>query len=547
MSIHKIILCALMALVTMAMSANGAPADLDVTFNGTGVATLEIGSGNAFGRTVATQQDGKILVGGYSSNGSNFDFTVIRFNQDGSLDNTFGTNGIVVTPVGTGDEYGLCIAIQADGKILLAGYSGNSGNEDIALVRYNVNGTLDTSFDSDGKVLTPIGAGTDAAWSLTIQQDGKILLGGWSNDGSQDNFALVRYNTDGSLDANFDGDGKVVTPVGRGGSSGRGVAVQSDGKIVLAGIASNGGNADFAVVRYNNNGSLDTGFANNGKAITAVGNSTDYAYSVAIQADGKIVVAGYSYSGSNADFAIVRYNPNGTIDTGFDGDGKVIASIGSGNDYALKVAVQTDGKLVVVGSAAIGSSSDIAVVRLNPDGSFDSTFSDDGKLTTLVSPTSDASWDVVVEPNGRILVAGWSQIGARYDFTLLRYVGATALESWRYNHFGSTVNVGSAASASDPDHDGLPNLIEFAFGLDPTLGGSCMLPLPQRIGNNFSVGFSEPIGISGVRYGAEWSASLLPGSWTPITDTGVPSQHQFTVPVGSQNQLFLRFTILEQP
>jgi len=547
MSVHKIILCALMALVTMAMSANGAPADLDVTFNGTGVATLEIGSGNAFGRTVATQQDGKILVGGYSSNGSNFDFTVIRFNQDGSLDNTFGTNGIVVTPVGTGDEYGLCIAIQADGKILLAGYSGNSGNEDIALVRYNVNGTLDTSFDSDGKVLTPIGAGTDAAWSLTIQQDGKILLGGWSNDGSQDNFALVRYNTDGSLDANFDGDGKVVTPVGSGGSSGRGVAVQSDGKIVLAGIASNGGNADFAVVRYNNNGSLDTGFANNGKAITAVGNSTDYAYSVAIQADGKIVVAGYSYSGSNADFAIVRYNPNGTIDTGFDGDGKVIASIGSGNDYALKVAVQTDGKLVVVGSAAIGSSSDIAVVRLNPDGSFDSTFSDDGKLTTLVSPTSDASWDVVVEPNGRILVAGWSQIGARYDFTLLRYVGATALESWRYNHFGSTVNVGSAASASDPDHDGLPNLIEFAFGLDPTLGGSCMLPLPQRIGNNFSVGFSEPIGISGVRYGAEWSASLLPGSWTPITDTGVPSQHQFTVPVGSQNQLFLRFTISEQP
>lgn len=547
MSVHKIILCALMALVTMAMSANGAPADLDVTFNGTGVATLEIGSGNAFGRTVATQQDGKILVGGYSSNGSNFDFTVIRFNQDGSLDNTFGTNGIVVTPFGTGDEYGLCIAIQADGKILLAGYSGNSGNEDVALVRYNVNGTLDTSFDSDGKILTPIGAGTDAAWSLTIQQDGKILLGGWSNDGSQDNFALVRYNTDGSLDADFDGDGKVVTPVGSGGSNGRGVAVQNDGKIVLAGSASNGVNSDFAIVRYNNNGSLDTGFAGSGKAITAVGSSTDYAHSAAIQADGKIVVAGYSYSGTNADFAIVRYNANGTIDAGFDNDGKVIVSFGSGNDYALKVAVQTDGKLVAVGSATIGSSSDIAVVRLNPDGGFDSTFSDDGKLTTLVSPTSDASWDVVVEPNGRILVAGWSQIGARYDFTLLRYIGATALESWRYNHFGSTENVGSAASASDPDHDGLPNLIEFAFGLDPKQGGSCVLPLPQRIGNNFSMGFSEPIGISGVRYGAEWSASLLPGSWTPITDTGVPPQHQFTVPVGSQNQLFLRFTISEQP
>jgi uncharacterized delta-60 repeat protein len=547
MSVHKIILYALMALVTVAMSASGAPADLDVTFNGTGVATLEIGSGNAFGRAVATQPDGKILVGGYSSNGSDFDFTVIRFNQDGSLDNSFGTNGIVVTPVGTGDEYGLCIAIQADGKILLAGYSGNSGNEDIALVRYNANGSLDTSFDSDGKILTQIGAGTDAAWSLTIQQDSKILLGGWSNDGIQDNFALVRYNTDGSLDADFDGDGKVVTPVGSGGSSGRGVAVQSDGKIVLAGIASNGGNTDFAVVRYNNNGSLDTDFANNGKAITAVGNSTDYAYSIAIQADGKIVVAGYSYSGSNADFAIVRYNSSGTLDTGFDVDGKVIASIGAGNDYALKVAVQPDGKLVVVGSATIGSSSDIAVVRLNPDGSFDLTFSDDGKLTTLVSPTSDASWDVTVEPNGRILVAGWSQIGARYDFTLLRYVGATALESWRYNHFGSTVNVGSAASASDPDHDGLPNLIEFAFGLDPTLGGSCALPFPQLIGNNFSVGFSEPIGISGVRYGAEWSASMLPGSWTPITDTGVPPQHQFTVPAGSQNQLFLRFTISEQP
>jgi len=167
-------------------------------------------------------------------------------------------------------------------------------------------GDLDTSFDSDGKVITAIGGGTDRAFSVAIQSDGKIVVAGRSSNGSNDDFALVRYNTDGTLDTNFNSDGKVTTEVGSGTDRAFSVAIQSDGKIVAAGY-STGSKNDFALVRYNTDGSLDTSFDSDGKVITAIGSGTDQARSVAIQSDGKIVVAGYSDNGSNEDFALVRY------------------------------------------------------------------------------------------------------------------------------------------------------------------------------------------------------------------------------------------------
>ena len=170
----------------------------------------------------------------------------------------------------------------------------NGSNYDFALVRYNSDGSLDTTFSGDGKLTTAIGSGNDYGYSVTVQADGKILVAGASHNGSNDDFALVRYNTDGSLDTTFAGDGKLTTAIGSSDDYGRSVTLQADGKILVAGYSANGSNDDFALVRYNTDGTLDTTFSGDGKLTTAIGASHDEGYSVTVQADGKILVAGYS-------------------------------------------------------------------------------------------------------------------------------------------------------------------------------------------------------------------------------------------------------------
>ena len=168
-------------------------------------------------------------------------------------------------------------------------------------------GDLDISFSGDGKVTTAIGASGDVAYSVVLQSDGKIVVAGFSFNGANHDFALARYNTDGSPDTSFDTDGKVTTAIGASNDVAESVVLQSDGKIVVAGYSDNGDNNDFALARYNTNGSLDTSFDTDGKVTTAIGASDDFAESVVLQSDGKIVVAGFSDNGDNNDFAVVRY------------------------------------------------------------------------------------------------------------------------------------------------------------------------------------------------------------------------------------------------
>ena len=230
----------------------------------------------------------------------------------GDLDATFGTGGKVITPIGSGTDKVNSVALQNDGKIVVAGYSFNGSNNDFALVRYHPNGTLDTTgFGSGGKVTTTFGSDNDQGNGVAVQKDGKIVVAGTSSDNSgKSNFALVRYNSNGTLDATgFGSGGKVTTAIGPSLDRGNGVALQSDGKIVVAGYAGQSPNSDFAVVRYNKDGSLETGFGSGGKVTTAFGGGgADQGQSVAVQSDGKIVVAGYSFNGSNDDFAVARYD-----------------------------------------------------------------------------------------------------------------------------------------------------------------------------------------------------------------------------------------------
>jgi uncharacterized delta-60 repeat protein len=275
----------------------------------------------------------------------------------GDLDPTFSGDGKQTTDFGHFGDGAGGVALQGDGKIVAVG---GTGGGDFALARYDPTGLLDPSFSGDGKQTTDFsGQFSDVASELAIQPDGKIVVVGRGGvEGS--NFALARYNPNGSLDTSFSGNGRQQTNFG-GYDGANGVALQGDGKIVAVGFASLGG--DFGLARYNPNGSLDTSFSGNGRQTTDFGASADGASSVAIQGDGKIVAVGCACfdDPSARDFALARYNPNGALDASFSNDGKLTTDFGASEDAAGAVALQTDGKIVAVGGGGPGG--DFALAR----------------------------------------------------------------------------------------------------------------------------------------------------------------------------------------
>ncbi|MEL0587155.1 MAG: tandem-95 repeat protein [Candidatus Thiodiazotropha sp. (ex. Lucinoma kazani)] len=407
-----------------------------------GIVTTPIGSGDDDGTSVTVQADGKILVAGYSHNGSNNDFALTRYNADGSLDTSFGGgDGIVTTAVGSNNDNAFSVAVQTDGKILVGGYSRIGGNYDFALTRYNADGTLDTSFGGgDGIVTTGVGTLDAYANDITVQTDGKILVAGESYNGSDIDFTLIRYNTNGTLDTGFGGgDGIVTTDVGSGFDQGRSVTVQADGKILVGGYADIGIAKDFALTRYNTDGTLDTSFGGgDGIVTTTVGPAADYGQSVTVQADGKILVAGDTYNGSNYDFAVTRYNTDGTLDTSFGGDGIVTTDLGAGHDFGFGVTTQTDGKILVAGYGDIGPNKDFALVRYNSDGTLDTSFDAIGLLDGAPSFTEGGA-AVVLDSDVDVMDAELDALnGGNGDYdgaslTLVRNGGANTEDVFSFN------------------------------------------------------------------------------------------------------------------
>ncbi len=412
-------LTCLLLLISLAGIAQ--PGSLDFTFSGDGKLTtgfqLPSVSIGDIGYAVAIQTDGKVVVAGYNEVG----FTVVRYNVTGTLDNTFNLTGKVTTDIGSGADIAHAVAIQGDGKIVVAGSSYNGSNDDFALVRYNANGTLDNTFSGDGKLTTSIGSQYDEAYAVAIQGDGKIVAAGSSYNSTNPDFALVRYNANGTLDNTFSGDGKLTTPIGSQYDEAHALVVQVNGKITVAGFSSNGSNYDFALVRYNADGTLDNTFNLTGKVTTAIGSGTDRAQAEAIQGDGKIVAAGSSYNGSSNDFALVRYNTDGTLDNTFSGDGKLTTSIGVRDDVANAVAIQGDGKIVAAGSSILGTYDDFALVCYNVDGTLDNTFNLTGKVTTAIGGGTDRAQAEAIQGDGKIVAAGYFDNGTNADFALVRY------------------------------------------------------------------------------------------------------------------------------
>lgn len=319
-----------------------------------GIDWWELGPTGGFASAMAFQTDGKIVVAGTTKT---YDFMLAGYTMNGHRDTSFGSNGKVLTDFGA-TEVATAVAIQPDGEIVVAGYSNASGNNDFALARYTTSGTLDPTFGTGGKVLTDFGSSSeDTADALAIQPNGEIVVAGSSDAGGSPDFALARYTTSGTLDPSFGTVGKVLTNFGSASNDGvASVAIQPNGKIVVAGGHYAPKSHTFALARYTTSGTLDTSFGRGGKVLPSFGylngmNSSE-ATGVAIQRNGKIVAVGNTYGGTV--FALARFTRRGHLDPRFGTRGRVVTSVGLfGQAGGTALAIQTDGKIVAAGSATI--------------------------------------------------------------------------------------------------------------------------------------------------------------------------------------------------
>jgi uncharacterized delta-60 repeat protein len=398
---------------------------------------------------------------------------------DGDLDRTFGDiflnrerAGKVMTDFNQSTDLANAVAVQPDGKLVVVGttYINNDyTEEDFAVARYNVNGTLDTTFGSGGKVRTDFPGLAAVASSVVIQPDGKVVVAGGAFPlfTFLGDFKLVRYNPNGSLDSSFGNGGIVTTSFSGDGSYAFALALQSDGKIIAAGTAfvdfnpGDSSNTDFALARYNPDGTPDATFGNGGEVTTNFVGFEDDAYSVLIQPDGKIVAVGSANDPATFyDFAAARYLSNGTIDATFGVAGRVRTDFGDQNfDRAHSAALQPDGRIVAAGFAISqnGLVQNFAVARYSSNGALDTSFSTDGMTQIDFGSCCQSASKVLLQGDGKIITVGYANTeSSDSDFLLARLSPGGSLDP--------TFGVGGKVRTSFGDLNGGANGAAFQRG-----------------------------------------------------------------------------------
>jgi uncharacterized delta-60 repeat protein len=408
----------------VAVARYNSDGSLDTTFNATGVLAPQA-QDQSFANALVIQPDGRIVIAGALSNvaSGGVQFYVERINPDGSPDTSFGSGGAVSIRPGRVDGEAHAVALQPDGKLVVAGTAFGSGNlrDQFGLARYNPDGSLDASFGTAGSLTTSVGPGGSEARGVALQPDGKIVAAGtaFANGLTDDDFALVRYNVDGSLDSSFGVGGVTTTDFGSlepgqlaPFDHANAIAVQPDGRIVVVGTT--GGLAtDFAIARYNPDGTLDVTFGLGGLATSRVAGGAQ-AFAVGIQPDSRILLAGNGGATTAGEpFVLARHNLDGSVDVGFGSGGQVRAGFEGGASGARAVAIQADGAIVVGGSGygPMPAASDVpnggfAVQRWRMDGSPDTSFGSGGVVLTTVGDAGSIINALALQPDGRIVVAG---------------------------------------------------------------------------------------------------------------------------------------------
>jgi uncharacterized delta-60 repeat protein len=340
--------------------------------------------------------------------------------QPGALDHSFGQYGQATACTGPSPCFADDVVLLPDGRFLVAGSAWNGTDTDFAVWRFQADGSLDDSFGSGGVAVVDIMGGEDRSQALTLRPDGGMVLAGYGRMGSLDGFALAAFDAEGQLDMQFGDMGVVRLPYGSGAARFYGVAMQPDGKILAAGMARIGAHNTFTALRLQSDGMPDSDFGNNGVATIQLGGNAT-AFALALQSDGRLLLAGQAREGSTDDFALVRLLPNGHLDLDFGVDGIVLTDIDGGNDTGYALGLQPDGRILVGGTARVATTHRFALVRYTPDGTLDPTFGEEGIATTAPGMLNDIAHDLAIQEDGRILLAGRSPAAGKWHFSLSRF------------------------------------------------------------------------------------------------------------------------------
>ncbi len=444
------------------MSIASADTFLDPSFGNSGKVITSFGHESAPYRTIS-QNDGKTIVAGYAYDGSKNQFALARYNSDGSLDTSFGTNGKVVQSFANSDTI-TALQIQSDGKYIVGGNSGDNSGYRWALARYNTDGTLDTSFGGGLVTTAFVGSShSDSIRDIAIQSDGKIVaVGQIFNQGTYE-VAIARYNTDGSLDTTFNSSGNIpgtmhlhlVEPS----SQLTAVKIQSDGKIIAWGDKTDGVFWTVFLLRFNADGTPDNSFGSSGNVMVPHFGNNEFSTDMALQSDGKIVATGrynVDSSGNNDDTFVFRYNTNGTADSTFATNGQFFNSFSPGNEVTNSIRMNTDGSILLGGSYNDGTNFDFGLIKLLANGTIDTNFGNSG--TELISMNNGDSTITSVDLDAlpRIVATGYASNGNYDDWGLVRSAPLFKIEvaaspnSGTYNvgdTFNINVNVNDAGQA----------------------------------------------------------------------------------------------------
>ncbi len=443
------------------------PGSLDISFGTDGKVVTNFDNRSVAGSDVAIDAQGRIVVvGRHVIDDNQGSFYLARYLANGSLDTSFGSGGQVITPWGPARAGAEGVAIQADGKIVVVGYTTSNhsfASYAFAVARYNEDGTLDTNFGSGGQVTTDFAFNTyEYASDVALDSQNRIVVAGITSRGgaASFDFAAARYNSDGTLDSTFGGDGTVSTPFDGGGDHlANAVAIGAGDKVILAGSSGTSFNASFAIARFNEDGSLDISFDNDGRVKTNVGGYASELQAIAIDTEGKIVVGGivadnkwgnlgpgsnliYQESVLRREAVIARYNEDGSLDSTLDGDGSAVLDLGGLHDDIRDLVIDSSGRIIIGGFDLgfsgyydLGPSTDVnkfAVARFTPDGERDLTFGNAGISTLYFAGNTRSAMTAIsglaLDISGNIVAAGYhyNETIGRQDFALARFYGGTA-------------------------------------------------------------------------------------------------------------------------
>jgi uncharacterized delta-60 repeat protein len=419
-----LLLAAILSICLFALAPAKTSGSLDPTFNPLQgyVMSTDAEDFKDRGIEVAVQPDGKIVTLGYANNSHNDDLVLSRFTAEGKTDAAFGS-GCFVRYDGGDNDKGLGLTLQADGKILATGFTTHLGNRDLLLLRYESNGSLDRSFGNNGVVtFDSPGSSTDIGFAVTCEADGGIMVAGEVSNKTHQDVLVLHYTPAGILDIRFGKEG-VFTYGKTGLDRGFDATIQKDEKIVVTGSTVTNRTDDALLLRINPDGTLDQTFGRDGTVTySSEGDRSDYGNYVALQADGKIVVSGATTIDGAYELLVLRYNPDGSPDVTF-GDTGVIhyGDIGGNDDYGYAHVIQRDGKIVIVGYSGESTSDEVLVVRFNPSGEPDTSFGTGGRVMwNGPGNNRDYGQGIALQPDGKIVVTGFSHHNASEDLLVMR-------------------------------------------------------------------------------------------------------------------------------